>query len=179
MALENRDLKAGQKLVARYKGQEHTVLVLGDDKAGLGFELDGKTIFKSLSTAGNAVTGGSVNGWRFWSLEGELKAKRETEAKPAGRKGVKPEARVKQIRRVPNQKGVAEGQIKWHCSACMASFLADGPTEPDACPQGHPREATDEFTRPDASTANTTRAPFGEPSSSSPRKNLPTAGRTW
>ena len=34
MALENRDLKAGQKLVARYKGQEHTVLVLGDDKDG-------------------------------------------------------------------------------------------------------------------------------------------------
>ena len=147
MALENRDLKAGQKLVARYKGQEHTVLVLGDDKAGLGFELDGETIYKSLSTAGNAVTGGSVNGWRFWSQEGELKAKRETAATPAGTKrSVKPESRVKQIRRVPNQKGVAEGQTKWHCSACMASFLADGTADPDACPQGHPREATDEFT---------------------------------
>ena len=147
MALENRDLKAGQKLVARYKGQEHTVLVLGDDKVGLGFELDGKTIYKSLSTAGNAVTGGSVNGWRFWSQEGDLKAKRESEAKPAGTKrGVKPESRVKQIRRVPNQKGVTEGQVKWHCSACMASFLADSAAEPDACPQGHPREATDEFT---------------------------------
>ena len=46
---------------------------------------------------------------------------------------------------MPNQKGVADGQIKWHCSACMASFLHDGPTEPDACPQGHPRETTDEF----------------------------------
>ena len=146
MALENRDLKAGQKLVARYKGQEHTVLVLGDDKAGLGFELDGKTIYKSLSTAGNAVTGGSVNGWRFWSQEGDLKAKRATEAKPAGRKSVTPGARVKQIRRVPNQKGVADGQIKWHCSACMASFLHDGTADPDACPQGHPRETTDEFT---------------------------------
>ena len=146
MALENRDLKAGQKLVARYKGQEHTVLVLGDDKTGLGFELDGETTFKSLSTAGNAVTGGSVNGWRFWSLEGELKEKRETDAKPAGRRSVKPEARVKQIRRVPNQKGVADGQIKWHCSACMASFVHDGTADPDACPQGHPREATDEFT---------------------------------
>ena len=146
MALENRDLKAGQKLVARYKGQEHTVLVLGDDKVGLGFELDGKTIYKSLSTAGNAVTGGSVNGWRFWSLEGDLKPKRETEAKPGTKKSVKPESRVKQIRRVPNQKGVADGQIKWHCSACMASFVHDGTAEPDACPQGHPREATDEFT---------------------------------
>ena len=149
MALENRDLKAGQKLVARYKGQEHTVLVLGDDKVGLGFELDGKAIFKSLSTAGNAVTGGSVNGWRFWSREGELKAKRETEAKPAGKKSVKPESRVKQIRRVPNQKGVADGQIKWHCSACMTSFVHDGTAEPDACPQGHPREATDEFATAD------------------------------
>ena len=147
MALENRDLKAGQKLVARYKGQEHTVLVLGDDKAGLGFELDGKAIFKSLSTAGNAVTGGSVNGWRFWAQEGELKAKRETAATPAGTKrSVKPESRVKQIRRVPNQKGVADGQIKWHCSACMASFVHDGSAEPDACPQGHTRETTDEFT---------------------------------
>ena len=61
-------------------------------------------------------------------------------------KNVKPEARVKQIRRVPNQKGVAEGQIKWHCSACMASLLHDGTADPDACPQGHQREATDEFT---------------------------------
>ena len=60
MALENRDLKAGQKLVARYKG--NAVLVLGDDNERLGFELDDQTIYRSRSTAGNAVTKGSVNG---------------------------------------------------------------------------------------------------------------------
>lgn len=146
MALENRDLKAGQKLVARYKGQEHTVLVLGGETTdGLGFELDGKTIFKSLSMAGNAVTGGSVNGWRFWSLEGDLKPKREDGAKPTTRKTAKPESKVKQIRRVPNQKGVEEGMTKWHCSACMKSFLAEGTEDPQACPEGHTREASDEF----------------------------------
>ena len=83
MALENRDLKAGQKLLARYKRQDHTILVLAGENGDLAFELDNTTIYKSLSTAGNAVTGGSVNGWRFWSLEGELKPKRDAEAKSA------------------------------------------------------------------------------------------------
>ncbi|MEO6043114.1 MAG: hypothetical protein ABIQ47_04225 [Tepidiformaceae bacterium] len=47
-----------------------------------------------------------LHGWRFWSQEGELKPKRDTETKPGTRKSAKPESKVKQIRRIPNQKGV-------------------------------------------------------------------------
>ncbi len=142
MALEHRDLKAGQKLVARYKGQEYSVLVLAGENDALAFELDSKTIFKSLSMAGNAVTGGSVNGWRFWSSEGALKPKANTLTTT---RTAKPESKVKQIRRVPNQKSVEDGKMKWHCSACMKSFLADVAENPQACPEGHTRETADEF----------------------------------
>ena len=143
MAIENRDLPAGTKLVARYKGQTHEALVLIDDAGKPGYELDGKTIFRSLSAAGSAVMGGTAcNGWRFWSVEGTAPGKPETQtadAKPAGPR------LVRQLKRVPNQKGVPEGEVKWFCSACQASFLATAGTEPDACPQGHSREAEDEF----------------------------------
>ena len=84
MAITNRNLKGGEKLVARYTGQEHTVLVLADDKGGLGFELDGATIYKSLSSAGSAVMGGvACNGWRFWSLQGTEPARKPKAEKPA------------------------------------------------------------------------------------------------
>ena len=58
MVIENRDLAAGTKLVARYRGQQHTVFVIGDAETGLGFELDNGTIYKSLSSAGKAVMNG-------------------------------------------------------------------------------------------------------------------------
>lgn len=150
MALDNRDLKAGQKLVARYKGQEHTVLVLGDETTnGLGFELDAGTIYKSLSSAGNAVTGGSVNGWRFWSLEGSLPTKGAKTESTAAKWSDKPERRVRLIKKVPNQKGVPASRVKWFCSGCMKSFLADVAEDPQTCPEGHGREATDEFVTAD------------------------------
>ena len=144
MALENRDLKAGQKLVARYKGQEHTVLVLAGDKDGLAFELDGRTTYKSLSTAGNAVTGGSVNGWRFWSLEGAAKTEKPKAVRAAAT--TSPKARtVLQIKRRPKQGDCPEGEVAWFCSGCMKSFCTATGTTPEACPEGHPRSVEDEF----------------------------------
>ncbi len=72
MAITNRELVAGTKLVGRYKGQQHAVLVVGDANTGFGYELDDGTIFKSLSAAGSAVMNGvSCNGWRFWSVMGD------------------------------------------------------------------------------------------------------------
>ena len=151
MAIDNRDLKAGQKLVARYKGQEHTVLVLvlGDETTnGLGFELDGGTIYRSLSSAGSAVMGGtSCNGWRFWSPEGSLKTK--PDKTETVKHTAKPAAKVRLIKKVPNQKGVPASRVKWFCSGCMKSFLADVAEDPQACPEGHSREATDEFATAD------------------------------
>ncbi len=41
------------------------------------------------------------------------------------------------IFRVPNQKGTPEGQTKWYCEACMASFLAPTGETPTTCPKGH------------------------------------------
>jgi hypothetical protein len=157
MAIQNRELAAGTILVAKYKGVEHRVLVLGDHETGLGFELDGKTIYKSPSAAGSAVMGGTAcNGWRFWSVEGEEqpKAERPTKtertARTAKPKAEKPKngtngRTVTLIRRVPNQKGVADGSIKWFCSACMKGFVAEGTATPGACPEGHGREEADDF----------------------------------
>ena len=145
MAITNRDLPAGTKLVARFKGQEHSVLVLVDKDAGFSYELDDGTTYKSLSSAGSAVMNGTAcNGWRFWSLDGELAAKSEKLEKAKGTKRV-PGKLLRQISRVPNQKGVDEGSTKWHCSSCMASFIAEGKEAPDACPKGHPREVEDGF----------------------------------
>ncbi len=132
---------AGTKLAGRYKGQQHSVLVVGDAETGFGYELDNGTIYKSLSAAGSAVMNGvSCNGWRFWSVEGE-----EPDDAPSKPKATAVSRKMRQLRRVPNQKGVAEGSVKWFCSGCMASFLADAASEPQSCPVGHPRMATDEL----------------------------------
>ena len=141
MPITDRNLGAGTKLVASYRKQQHTVLVLDDGEGNLGFELDGGTIYRSLSKAGSVVMGGvSCNGWRFWSVEGE--AVPGAEPKPKATKAKKG-AFLRQIRKVPNQKGVPEGSTKFFCSACMKSFLVDGSADPEQCPEGHPREVED------------------------------------
>jgi hypothetical protein len=147
MAIENRDLTAGTKLVARYRGQEHSVLVVGDQETGLGFELDNGRIYKSLSSAGKAVMNGvSCNGWRFWSRAGDGATEGGEVAAPAhATKGNPTPKAVRQISKIPNQKGVPEGQTKWFCSACQTSFLVDGKDAPDACPEGHTREIVDDL----------------------------------
>jgi len=147
MVIENRDLAAGTKLVARYQGQEHSVLVMGDAETGLGFELDNGTIYKSLSSAGKAVMNGvACNGWRFWSLEGEAPEPPKAAKQPAKAKVIK---KVRLLQKLPNQKGVPEGQVKWYCSACQKSFLVEGKDTPAACAEGHPLEQEDEFATTD------------------------------
>ncbi len=164
MVIENRELVGGEEFVARYKGAEHRVLVLGDEATGFGFEVDGDgKIHRSLSAAGSAVMGGpACNGWRFWSRAGELPAgrvKAEPKASPKPKaddaadgeasapraaKERKPSV-MKVIRRIPNQKGVEEGHTKFFCSACMASFVIEGATEPETCPKGHAKLQADEL----------------------------------
>jgi len=41
------------------------------------------------------------------------------------------------IFRIPNQKGVPQGQTRWHCHKCGQSFLAPIGKTPQTCPQGH------------------------------------------
>lgn len=155
MPINDRNLEAGTKLTAKYKGQEHTVLVLADEEGGLGFELDNGTIFKSLSAAGSAVMNGvACNGWRFWTSVAE-RAGSPGEAAPGPTRSAtvpKPKKNgqrsvaVKTIRRVPNQHSVPPGSTKWFCSGCMKSFLHESALgEPAACPEGHAREQIDEL----------------------------------
>ncbi len=127
MSIENRNLKAGTKLVARYKGKEHTAQVV-KTKEGLRYRLEDDREFKSPSSAGSAVMGGSAcNGWRFWTLASE--AAKKPAAKRAKTKPV--------FEPMEDQTGAAEGQIRHFCTACMASFVAPVGTEPVGCPNGH------------------------------------------
>ena len=98
----------------------------GDGKV---FVLEDGRKFKSASSAASAVMGGkAVNGWRFWSVQG---------AEPKGKEGgEKPETQASKskrlVYRVPNQKGIAEGQSRWFCRACMKGFVASGGGQPEA-----------------------------------------------
>lgn len=74
--IENRDaLQEGVVLVARYRKEECRAHVVGSD-SGPQIVLDkapdrkavGKT-YSSVSAAAMAITGNSVNGWRFWSVQ--------------------------------------------------------------------------------------------------------------
>ena len=109
MALENRKLEVGTKLVARYKKEEHQAEVVAGEGDKTGIRLADGREFTSVSAAGSAVMGGvACNGWRFWSLEGELPAKAE---KPkAERKG--------------GSKGKAkkDGEGKIACGECGQEF---------------------------------------------------------
>ena len=136
MAITNRDLPEGTRLAANYKRQTFVCTVEKDEEGKLAFVLGDGRRFKSPSSAASAVMGGSAaNGWRFWSLEGEAPAAEPAAEKPKAKKGNGKNGKL--ISRTPNQKGVPEGQVRWFCNGCMASFLVEGEGEPEACPQGH------------------------------------------
>ena len=135
--IENRNLMVGTRLVGRYKGQTCAAEVVQTEE-GLRYRLGDGREFKSPSSAGSAVMGGhACNGWRFWGLEGEgPKATEPTPVADTRATGSSPRA-ARFIYRVPNQGGVAEGQTRFWCRGCMASFLADAGATPEACPEGH------------------------------------------
>src|SRR4051794_14045016 len=82
MPIENRNLTAGTRLVAKYKGVEYSALVAADGRMQVQDKPD-LPIFKSPSAAGSAVMGGiACNGWRFWSVEGQ-EPTASTESPPA------------------------------------------------------------------------------------------------
>jgi len=146
MAITNRDLPEGTRLAANYKKQTFVCTVEKDEEGKLAFVLGDGRRFKSPSSAASAVMGGSAaNGWRFWSLEGEAPATEPAAEKPKAKKGNGKNGKL--ISRTPNQKGVPEGQVRWFCNGCMASFLVEGEAEPEACPQGH-RADDPELTAP-------------------------------
>jgi len=145
MVIEKEQLSGGLVLRGRYKGQEYRVLVLGDEASGFGFELDGAAVYKSLSAAAKAAMGGgSVNGWRFFSIAGSEPSTRSTPERSA--KGTtRP---VVQVKRRRKQDGCADGEVAWFCSACMKGFCLPQGETPDVCPEGHLREVADELASP-------------------------------
>jgi hypothetical protein len=137
MAIENRNLPVGTRLVANYKKQTYVCTVEpGEDEGTLAFVLEDGSRHKSPSAAGSKVMGGkAVNGWRFWTVEGDEPP--APEAKPAEKKArVSRKKSTKVIFKTPRQ-DVTKGKSSWFCSACMKSFVVDGEEEPQQCPEGH------------------------------------------
>jgi hypothetical protein len=162
MAIENRNLPVGTRLVADYKKTRYVCVVEAGEEGQTLFALEDGKKFKSPSAAGSAVMGGTAcNGWRFWSVEGEEPkpaptAKPATAKKAAGKKASAPKARkpkaTKLIYLMPDQTGATEGMTRWWCSACMDSFEVYGAEKPEQCPEGH-RIDDAELTAPAGVTA--------------------------
>ena len=151
MPITNRELPAGTTLKGTFKKVAYTSTVEVDADGKRTYRLADGRSFTSPSAAGSAVMGGvACNGWRFWTVEGDEPPVSETAKAPTprGKKAPSPRA-VRNIRKVPNQKGTPEGQVKYFCSSCMDGFLVDAGTEPNECPKGHPREQTDELAPPE------------------------------
>ena len=45
------------------------------------------------------------------------------------------------FRRVPNQKGVGEGEVRLYCDPCQKSFTTPADQLPESCPEGHGPDA--------------------------------------
>ena len=69
MAIENRTLEAGTKLIAKYKKEEYRAEVVAGEEGKVKYRLTDEREFKSLSSAGTAITGKACNGWAFWSID--------------------------------------------------------------------------------------------------------------
>jgi hypothetical protein len=152
MAIEDRNLTAGTRLVATYKGKAYVCVVEGEEN-GLAFVLDGQR-YKSASSVAMAVMGGkAVNGWRFWSLEGgssstaATEKKQHSDGKRSGRAKTKAKERGKPIARLitphANQEDLAEGEVRYWCMACQDAFTGFGSETPERCPQGHSSDDTE------------------------------------
>ena len=156
MPITNRELAPGTILTGTLKKTVYQAEVV-ETPDGIRYRVNGKD-YKSPSAAGSAVMNGvACNGWRFWSVEGGETAltdaerlaievgKTVTKAQRAKGPKVPASTKFKQVKRNPNQKGVAEGEVRWFCSACMKGFKVAGTETPEACPEGHPREVEDEL----------------------------------
>ncbi len=69
MAIENRNLEPGTKLIAKYKKEEYRAEVIAGEEEKVKYRLADGREFKSPSAAGTAITSKACNGWAFWSVE--------------------------------------------------------------------------------------------------------------
>ena len=146
MPIENRNLTKGTKLTGRYHKQTYSCEVV-ETEGKLRYRLEDGREFKSPSAAGMAITGHSCDGWKFWSLQTEETApvvETETKEQPTEQtpepvqNAAKSDPKKTGVFLVPNQKGVPEGQIRWHCRECGKSFIASAVEVPGVCPNHQP-----------------------------------------
>ncbi len=126
MPIEDRELAAGTRLVARYKQEEHVCEIVRTD-AGRRYRLADRREFASPSGAGRAVIGHACNGWRFWSVAGAdvaeppRRAKTSKQTTPTqGRKTAKQgKSRAKAAHA---RRQTTEGAGGFGCGRCAATF---------------------------------------------------------
>ena len=138
MAVEKREFRAGTVLVARYKKQAYRLTVVATEQ-GVRFRLEDGREFKSLSAAGSHLMDGkAVNGWRFWTLEGE---RRLAGAGSPGTAQAQPRSvGAPLIHEMENQENVPARRRRWWCTACCDGFLVPASMTPLGCPKGHPAD---------------------------------------
>jgi hypothetical protein len=158
MPIENRNLTKGTKLMGRYHRQSYSCEVVENAEGKLRYLLEDGKEFKSPSAAGKAITGHACDGWVFWTVQTEENATANvksqesatTETSPAtkteqpkttpepAQNAAKSDPKKSGVFLVPNQKGVPEGQIRWHCRECGKSFNASAVEVPGICPNHQP-----------------------------------------
>ena len=142
MPIENRNLTKGTKLTGRYHKQSYSCEVVENSEGKLMYHLQDGREFKSPSAVGMAITGHACDGWVFWSVQTEENATTKTEQVPEPvietvQNATKTDPKKTGVFLVPNQKGVPEGQIRWHCRECGKSFIASAVEIPGICPTKH------------------------------------------
>ena len=120
MAIENRELGPGTKLIAKYKKEEYRAEVIAGEEGKVKYRLADGRDFKSLSSAGTAITGVACNGWRFWSLEGQLPA--QTEKPKAERKGGSKGKARRRAKPEASENGAGKGKGPVACGDCGQEF---------------------------------------------------------
>jgi hypothetical protein len=133
MTIENRELAAGTRLVARYKKQDRTCEVV-ETPDGLRYRLDDGTEHRSPSSAGKAAMDGTAcNGWEWWSVEGTETPKRESKPKvdkpkkePAAKKPAKARAarkgKAKSAKKPKAHRAAATSDASFGCGVCPETF---------------------------------------------------------
>ena len=126
--------------------EEYRTEVIAGDEGKVKYRLADGREFKSPSSAATAITGKAANGWSFWSVEadGAQTEPQELESPEGeGSDGTETQEQppIPGFRRVPNQKGVEDGEVRWYCDACHKSFTAPVGETPESCPEGHGPDA--------------------------------------
>ena len=117
-ATQRKAIAAGQTLTAKYKGTQYAAEVVEGEGGKLLYRLADGQEFKSPSSAGSAVMGGSAcNGWRFWSVADGTKP---SAAKPAK---ATPKASAKQPAKKPAATQPAKAE-RPHCKKCGKTFVS-------------------------------------------------------